>query len=71
MKGTVPTPKGSIDVYCDRKTITVKSGEGSGVLRFKSSTKPKTKDGVILDKGNGAYEMPIDSNKQYLVSYKP
>ena len=70
MQGTVPTPAGKIDVYCDQKSIKVKGTEGTGTLRFRSSVKPKTNNGTIQTTGNGFYEMTIEKDKEYSVSYR-
>jgi hypothetical protein len=71
MDGTVPTPDGKIDVYCDLKEIRIKSsGKGTGVLLFKSLSKPVCK-GVIFKKTvDEIYEMTILRNQAYTVRYK-
>lgn len=69
MEGKVPTPTGDVEVYCSDKEIRVKGAEGKGTLKFKSSTKPSTKEGVIQSKGADRYEMVIEKGKTYTVKY--
>jgi len=70
MNGSVPTPDGDIQVYCNANQIKVKSGTGMGTLRFKSQTKPSCKEVVIQDKGDHRYEMTVEKGKEFVVSYK-
>jgi hypothetical protein len=70
MQGSVPTPSGSIDIYCDARQIKIKSDTGSGALLFKSKSNPICEGAIIISKGNGAYEMQIDKGKEYIVNYK-
>jgi alpha-L-rhamnosidase len=69
MEGSVPTPKGDISVYCSQKLIRVKSGEGTGTLRFQSKSKPSAKGTKITAKGNNTYEMIIEKGREYVVAY--
>ncbi|HSU50228.1 MAG TPA: hypothetical protein VLJ41_06550, partial [Segetibacter sp.] len=57
-----------IVVECSLKQIKVKSGEGTGLLRIKSKTKPKG-NAVIIAKGNNVFEMTIEKDKEYVVYY--
>jgi len=70
MEGSVPATEGDIQVYCNTKQIKVKSGTGTGILHFKSQTKPTCKDAAITDKGNQTYEMTIDKGREFIVTYK-
>lgn len=70
MEGTVPTPHGEINVYCSRKEIRVRGGEGTGTLRFESRSRPKSKDGTIRAKGDGVYEMTLEQGKEYTIAYR-
>lgn len=70
MNGKVPTPNGDIELNIALNQIKVKGAAGTGILRFKSSIKPICKEGIISDKGNGLYELSIEKDKQYNVSYK-
>jgi hypothetical protein len=70
MKGSVPTPDGDILVYCNSKQIEIKSASGVGTLRFKSQSKPSCKGSIIQDKGNHIFEMMIEKDKEYVISYK-
>ncbi|WP_245652378.1 alpha-L-rhamnosidase-related protein [Rufibacter tibetensis] len=69
MEGTVPTPNGNITVYCNTKQIRVKAEEGTGILRFTSNTKPKSKGAKIKSLGNGQYTMALEKGKEYIVAY--
>lgn len=70
MQGKVPTPHGDIDVYCSTTLIKIKGSEGTGVLRFKSQSKPTVKGGTVVSKGNNCYEVNIESGKDYEIKYK-
>jgi hypothetical protein len=70
MKGSVPTPNGDITVYANNQQIVVKSDTGTGILRFKSQSKPTCKLGIAVNKGGNVYEMVIDKGKEYIVRYK-
>jgi hypothetical protein len=70
MEGTVPTPQGDIKLYCSDKKITVQGAAGTGTLRFKSKTKPVCREGTIQATSNNQYELTIEANKQYTVTYK-
>ncbi len=70
MEGKVPTPSGDIQVYCSTKEIKVTGVDGVGTLKFKSSTKPSSKNATILAKGNNVYEMTIEKGKEVVVNYK-
>lgn len=70
MEGDVPTPNGKVHLYCNTKEITVKADEGTGTLRFTSRSKPSCKEGLVVAKGNGKYELEIQAGKEYRVKYK-
>ena len=70
MKGTVPTPSGNIEIFCDAKQIKVKGAVGTGTLMFKSKSKPTCKDATIISRGNGGYELRVEKGKEYIVNYK-
>lgn len=69
MEGKVPTPQGDISVYASTKQIRVSTVGGKGLLRFKSTKKPSSKDGPISSIGNNFYEMALEESKEYVVSY--
>jgi hypothetical protein len=69
MEGKVPTPEGDIEVYCSTTDIKVKSATGTGTLRFKSTSKPSGKDMVIVPGGDNVYEVTMEKNKLYSISY--
>ncbi|MFT3935703.1 MAG: alpha-rhamnosidase [Chitinophagaceae bacterium] len=70
MQGKVPTPQGEVELYVNNKQIKVKGATGTGVLKFKSKSKPVCKEGVIKDAGNGQYELSIEKDKSYTINYK-
>jgi hypothetical protein len=70
MEGEIPTPHGNIQVYCSRTRIRVKAATGMGILRFKSKSLPLCKEGVVLSTGKGLYEIKMEKEKEYLVSYR-
>ncbi len=71
MEGSVPTPDGSIDVWCNLNEMKVKSSSnGTGTLRFKSLSKPVCKTAEIKEKGGQQYELTILKNQEYVVQYK-
>lgn len=67
MEGDVPTPNGRVHLYCNTKEIKIKADEGTGTLRFSSKSKPSCKEGSIVAKGSGKYEMEIEAGKEYVV----
>ncbi len=70
MQGKVPTPSGEIELYVNNKQIKVKGAAGTGTLRFKSKSKPVCKEGTVVSKGNDVYELTVDKDKSYTISYK-
>lgn len=69
MEGEVPTPHGNIEVYANEKEIKVTGVEGKGKLIFKSRSKPKS-SAKLISLGNSEYEMILEPNQKYEVSYK-
>lgn len=71
IKGSVPTPNGTIDVYMDKKQIKLKTAQGKGVLRIESKKVPKAEKGAIVSKvGENRYEIRLDMpEKNYTISY--
>lgn len=69
MQGTVPTPHGSIKVYCNRQQIKVSASEGDGVLQIRSKTMPECRQGSIVSKGNQVYEIKLHKGVEYTVNY--
>lgn len=69
MQGEVPTPQGNIELYCSKKEIKVKGATGKGLLKFKSKTAPVCKEGNVVKKGDGEYEIEIEKDKGYTVGY--
>jgi len=66
MKGTVPTPKGNIEVFASEKEIRIHSEIGIGTLCFECKKTP-TVSGLdkpeLKDLGNGNWELTIESGK--------
>lgn len=70
MEGKVPTPKGNIEIYCNTKNIKIISPVGLGTLQLKSKRTPKSNLGIFINKGNNIYELGLEKNKQYSISYQ-
>jgi hypothetical protein len=71
MEGTVPTPDGNIFVSCNLKNIKVRSSAGgTGILRFKSLSKPVCKGVQIIQAGDKLYEITILKDQEYIIKYK-
>jgi alpha-L-rhamnosidase len=70
IEGDVPTPGGKIHVYCSTKEIKVKSDSGTGILRFKSITKPICKTVPVKEVGDREYEITILKDVDIEVKYK-
>ena len=70
MKGQVPTPNGNIDISVTGKQISVKTAAGKGILRFKSAIKPSCKTATVTSAANGFYEMELEPDHQYEVTYR-
>ncbi|MCM8711891.1 hypothetical protein M2651_12875 [Clostridium sp. SYSU_GA19001] len=72
IEGSVPTPKGDINVYMDKSLIKVKASSHKGYLRFYSSIPPESNLGEISLIGEKFYELIIDiHNEEYIVKYEP
>ena len=69
IKGKVPTPKGPISVYADRKEIKIKGIPGQGKLRFKSRNKPSGSE-AIQSLGDHTYELAIETAQEYKIKYR-
>jgi hypothetical protein len=69
MKGAVPTPSGNINLHVTDRKITVETVAGQGTLRFRSARKPVCKSGSIRSTAPGQYEMTLEPNRTYEVSY--
>ncbi len=63
IEGSVPTPKGSIKVYKDLKTIRVTASEGQGYLYVKAK-KPKTTFGKLEKVESGLFKLLIKGDGQ-------
>ena len=69
MKGQVPTPHGNIEISVTEKQISIKTVAGKGILRFKSAKKPSCKTAMIKTVASGYFEMDLEPNQQYEVTY--
>ncbi|MCF3111697.1 alpha-rhamnosidase [Niabella sp. CC-SYL272] len=70
MEGKVPTPAGTIELYCSDKEIKITSPVGTGKLIIASKTKPVCKEGEIVSKGNNVYALTIEKDKKYSIRYQ-
>jgi alpha-L-rhamnosidase len=71
IKGKVPTPDGSIEVFMNKKEIKVKTVAGKGTLRITSGKPPVAEKGVTITKtSDKQYDILLDiPMKEYSVSY--
>lgn len=69
MEGRVPTPKGTIDLYCSTTQIKIKSGEGVGTLKIKSKVKPSGNNLTVVSTGADEYEVKIQPGTEYVLNY--
>jgi len=70
MEGNVPTPNGSVNLYCSTEEIKLKASEGEGTLMIKSKSKPSTNLGNIENLGNDKYQLIIKPNTPYQIKYE-
>ncbi len=70
MEGKVPTPAGNIEMYCSTSNLKISSPVGLGKLILKSKKAPKCREGNFVSKGNGIYELDIEKDKQYNITYQ-
>lgn len=70
MKGTVPTPDGSISMEVTKEQLKIKSTTGEGTILLKSKTKPEGKQISVTDKGNDVYAIQVKPGIDYTISYK-
>jgi hypothetical protein len=69
MEGKVPTPSGTINVYCSTSEMRVSAPAGSGELLLKSASKPVCKEGSVESTGGNTYRIKIQKGTNYKVSY--
>jgi hypothetical protein len=55
---------------CDQTTIKIKASEGEGTLRIKSKTVPKGNHMKLKKLNNDLYEINIQPNIDYTITYK-
>ena len=69
MQGKVPTPNGTIDLYCSTHEINVKASEGKGLLIVKSEIKPTSNHGTFSAQEKNKYQLEIEPNMTYFIKY--
>jgi alpha-L-rhamnosidase len=69
MEGEVPTPHGSIKVYCNRTRMELNTVAGEGVLRLRSHSRPVCVGGVVRAVGGHRYEIPLAPYHVYTIRY--
>ncbi len=68
IKGSVPTPNGSIDVYMDNDQIKVSTSEGEGHLYFESKSNPQTNQGEVEQIEKNKYKLKINPDAgEYII----
>lgn len=67
MQGSIPTPKGEIELYVSTSEIKVKSPVGTGTLKINNKKKPVCKDATIKTVGKNQYELQVERGREYLV----
>jgi len=67
MDGSVPTPKGNVKVYMNKKLIKVSASEGEGYLYFNSESMPKASSGKIEKLVNDKYRLLIKGDGQDVI----
>lgn len=70
MEGSVPTPKGEVKLAVSTKKITITgANSGIGTLRFKSTVKPTSKQGIFKEISPNNFELTVEKGKEYVVEY--
>jgi len=70
IEGTVPTPKGVINVYMDQSTIKVTFTSHKGILVFRSKTEPSVSGGDLRRVENDLYQLTLErQGYEYVVTY--
>jgi hypothetical protein len=69
IQGKVPTPNGEIELRVSETEIKITGAAGTGILRFKSKSKPVADAGTVVSKGNNLFEMKIEKDKTYTIKY--
>lgn len=71
IKGRVPTPEGNIEIYFDKKTVRIKTVEGTGILRIHSKRKPVSEREISPKKiGEDFYEIVLNMpSTEYTIKY--
>jgi hypothetical protein len=71
LEGSVPTPRGSVNVYADGSTIRVRPArDGTGILKFRSAEPPYVSGGKLKHIGGEFYELALEgADIAYEVQY--
>jgi hypothetical protein len=70
MEGKVPTPNGELSLYCSKNEIKLSAKEGEGNLIIESKTTPKSNFGKFTQLAKHTYQLMLQPNLEYTVSYK-
>jgi len=70
MEGTVPTPHGSINLYCSKTQIKIRSDEGTGLLKIRSKIKPTGDNISVREAGEDRYEISLKPKQEYVIKYE-
>jgi alpha-L-rhamnosidase len=69
MEGKVPTAKGDISLYMNKKEIRVTAAVGIGKLVINSKSKPVVKNTRVESLSKNVYQVTIEKGKNYVISY--
>lgn len=70
MAGQVPTPAGEIDLYVSKTKIKVQSPIGTGTLKIRSKSKPRSTQGTFVQVDRDTYTIEINVGVSYEIDYK-
>jgi len=71
MEGKVPTAKGDIYLYMNKKEIRVTAAVGTGKLVINSKSKPVVKNTTVESLSENVYQVTIEKGKNYVIGYNP
>ncbi len=69
MKGTVPVPGGSIEVYMDSRQVKVKADRGCGYVYLSSQKIPECVNGRVEKITAGKYRIWVETKEEVLIRY--
>jgi hypothetical protein len=70
IEGSVPTPRGDIQVAVTEKRIKIVSAGGQGTLRLRSASTPRSASAAIRPLDGNLFEMTLDGPGTYTVDYQ-